>query len=73
MPNPMLKNQVDGCHGNHAFFIVQKSLSLRTKILYISGVSRNDLATMKKCHGGARWVKLAPGEFYEYLRNFALK
>ena len=36
------------------FFIVQLSLSLRTKILCISGVPMNDLAPMKNCHGGAR-------------------
>ena len=34
------------------FFIVQKSLSLRTKILCISGVPMNDLAPMKNCPGG---------------------
>ena len=46
------------------FFIVQLSLSLRTKILCISGVPMNDLAPMKNCPGGgggARYVKLAPG------------
>ena len=36
------------------FFIVQNSLSLRTKILCISGVSMNALAPMKNCPGGAR-------------------
>ena len=34
------------------FFIVQKSLSLRTKILCISGVPMNGLAPMKNCPGG---------------------
>ena len=34
------------------FFIVQLSLSLRTKILCISGVPENDLAPMKNCPGG---------------------
>ena len=33
------------------FFIVQLSLSLRTKILCISGVPMNDLAPMKICPG----------------------
>ena len=33
------------------FFMVQ--LSLRTKILCISGVPVNDLAAMKNCPGGA--------------------
>ena len=36
------------------FFIVQKSLSSRTKILCISGVPMNDLAPMQNCPGGAR-------------------
>ena len=65
MPTPMLKNHVDGCHGNHAFFIVQKSLSLRTKLFCISWVPINDLAPMKTCPGGARDVKVAPGGFYK--------
>ena len=34
------------------FFIVQLSLSLRTKLLCISGVPMNDLAPMKNCPGG---------------------
>ena len=34
------------------FFIVQLSLSLRTKILCISGVPMNDSAPMKNCPGG---------------------
>ena len=50
----MLKNRVNGCHGNHAFFIVQLSLSLRTKILCISWVPMNDLAPMKNCPGGCK-------------------
>ena len=54
MPIPMLKNHTDGCHGNHAFFIAQQSLSLGTKILSISGVPMNDLAPMKDYDGGAR-------------------
>ena len=36
------------------FFIVQKSLSLRTKILCISRVPMNDLAPMKNCPGGCK-------------------
>ena len=35
-------------------FIVQLSLSLRTKILCISGVPMNDLAPMKNCPGGVQ-------------------
>ena len=49
--HPMLKNHVNGCHGNHAFFIVQSSLSLRTKNICISGILMNDLITMKNCPG----------------------
>ena len=36
------------------FFIVQLSLSLRTKILCISGVPMKDLAPMKNCPGGCK-------------------
>ena len=36
------------------FFIVQLSLSLRTKILCIFGVPMNDLAPMKNCPGGCK-------------------
>ena len=36
------------------FFIVQLSLSLRTKILCISGVPMNDLTPMKNCPGGCK-------------------
>ena len=42
------------CHGTMNFFIVQLSLSLRTKILRISGVPMNDLAPMKNCPGGVQ-------------------
>ena len=40
----MFKNNVNGCHGNHAFFffIVQTSLSLKTKLLCISKVPKNN-------------------------------
>ena len=38
--------------GTMHFFIVQLSLSLRTKNLCISGVPMNDLAPMKNCPGG---------------------
>ena len=36
------------------YFIVQLSLSLRTKILCISGVPMNYLAPMKNCPGGCK-------------------
>ena len=70
MPTSMLKSHVDGCHGNHAFFfIVQKSLSLRTKILCISGVPINDLAPMRNCHGVQSWSNELPGDF---TNNFVI-
>ena len=40
------------------FFIVQLSLSLRAKILCISGVPMNDLAPMKNCPGGGGGCKV---------------
>ena len=60
MYTPMLKNHINGCHGNHAFFIVQTNFSLITKNICNFGVPMNDLAPMKKCPEGARWVKYAP-------------
>ena len=45
------------------FFIVQLSLSLRTKVLCISGVPGNDLTPMKNWGGGGGGIKLAPGVF----------
>ena len=57
----MLKNHVNSCHGNHAFFILQKSLSLKTNIICISGVPMNDLAPIKNFPGViVRYVKLVP-------------
>ena len=40
----MFKNNVNGCHGNYAVFvfIVQTSLSLKTKLLCISKVPKNN-------------------------------
>ena len=35
-------------------YILQKILSLRTKILWISGATMNDLAPMQTCPGDAR-------------------
>ena len=66
MTTPMFKNHIDGCHGDHAFFfIVQKSLSLKTKILCISGVPMNDLAPMKNCPGVQGRSNYLPVGFYE--------
>ena len=53
MYTPMLKNLAMVAMETMHFFIVQLSLSLRTKILCISGVPVNDLATIKNCPGGA--------------------
>ena len=46
----MLMSHVNGCHRNHAFFMVQMCLSLK-KMLCISGVPMNDWKTMKKRPG----------------------
>ena len=56
MYTPMLRNLATVAMETIHFFIVQLSLSLRTKILCISGVPGNDLATMG-C------TKLAPRVF----------
>ena len=40
------------------FFIEQKSLSLRTKILCICGVPMNDLAPMNNCPWGGGGCKV---------------
>ena len=53
----MLKNLATVAMETMHFFIVQLSLSLRTKILCISGVPGNNLATMKKLSWGC--IKLA--------------
>ena len=53
MYTPMLKNLATVAMETMHVFIVQLRLSLRTKILCISGVPGNDLATMKNCPGGA--------------------
>ena len=42
------------------FHIAQMSLFLEYFFSY-SGGPRNDLASMKNCPGGARWVKLDAG------------
>ena len=51
---PTLKNQVNGCYENRAFFEVQLGLSLKTKIICISRVQINDMAPMKNCLGGCK-------------------
>ena len=59
----MLMNQVNSCHGNNAFFIMQLSLSCTTIIHCISGVPMNDLAPMKNCPGVQVRSKLPPVHF----------
>ena len=54
MYTAMLKNRVNGYHGNHAFFHSSIEFIFEEKILCISGVPMNDLAPMKNCPGGAR-------------------
>ena len=51
------------------FFIVQLSLSLRTKILPISGVPMNDMAPMKNCPGGCKVGQISSRGKYEWCFN----
>ena len=60
MYTPMLKIKLMVAMETTFFFIVQTSLSLRTKLLCISGVPINDLAPMKNCPGGCK-VGQIPG------------
>ena len=55
------KNRDMGCHGNHAFSHSPNEFMFRT-FFRIQGVPGNNLASMKNCPGGARWVKLDTGE-----------
>ena len=55
----MLKNHVNRWHGNHAFFHSAIEFVFEDKIIYISGVPRNYLGTMKNFLEGC--IKLAPG------------
>ena len=50
----MLKNHVNGCHGNHAIFHSVIEYSFEDKILCISVVPINDLAPMKNCPRGCK-------------------
>ena len=50
----MLKNHVNGCHRNHAFFHGVIEFIVEDKSLCISVVPINDLAPMENCPGGAR-------------------
>ena len=65
---PLLKNRVNGCHGNHAFFIVQFRLSLIFFFFFffffffcISGVPMNALTSMKNCPGVQGRSNYLPG------------
>ena len=53
MSTPILKNHVNGCHGNRAFFHSAFEFIFEDKSFFfcISGVPVNDLAPMKNCLG----------------------
>ena len=51
MHMPMLKNRVNGCYGNHAFFHSANTFIFMNKS--ISGVPMNDFAPIKN-HPGAQ-------------------
>ena len=51
MYTPMLKNHVNGCHGNHAFFHSANGFIFEDKILCISGVPMNDLTPINDVLG----------------------
>ena len=51
------------------FFIIQLSLSLRTKFLCISGVPINDLASMKNCPGGCKVGQISSRGISNVLNN----
>ena len=63
----MLKNHVDGSHGNHAFFHSVNMFFFEDNFFCIYGVPINDLALMKNCPGGARYVKLASGVLWKFV------
>ena len=50
----MLKNRVNGCHGNHAFFhsSIEFIFEDKNSLHFWGGVPMNDLAPMKNCPGG---------------------
>ena len=49
----MLMNHVNDCHGDRAFFqSANKLIFMDNHSLHFIGVSMNDLAAMKNCHGG---------------------
>ena len=74
MYTPMLTNHVNGCHRNHAFFMVQKSLSLRTSVLCISGVPMKYFAPMKNCPGGCKVGQIrSRGKCYEPLQKLRVR
>ena len=50
------KNRNMGCHGNHAFSHSPNEFIFEN--IFFPG---NNLASMKNCPGGARWVKLDTG------------
>ena len=73
MYTPMLKNRFNVTMETMDFFIVQLSLSLRTKILCISGVPMNDLAPMKNCPGGCKVGQISSRGIYHALKQTSSK
>ena len=59
MYTSMLKNHVNGCHGNHAIFHSVIESIVAKKILSISLVPMNDLVPMKNCLGGAKVYQIS--------------
>ena len=55
------KNRDMGCHGNHSFSHSPNEFIFLEHFFRIQGVPVNNLASMKNCAGGARWVKLDTG------------
>ena len=59
----MLKNHVNGSHGNHAFFHSVNKFFFKDIFFCISGAPvLNDLAPMKNCPGGCKVCQISfPG------------
>ena len=51
----MLMSHVNGCHGNHAFFIVQMCLASRKNALHFGGLKNDWKSTKKLSFGFQSW------------------
>ena len=60
MYTSMLKNHVNGCHGNRAFFHGATEFILEDKIICMSWVPINDLEPTKNCLGGCKIGQISP-------------